>query len=506
YYQYTMQDILSASTSSAILRVTASNSQPDQGMRQFSAVTQVNDTVLINVNDGSVVPDGYVIDENSIQVLGLGRAYINPANGNEIYYQAGSEMSAQGLHRIVFSYINASKQSIIQGLIDVAVGSTVSNRAPMAKNFRYGDTSSFTLGQQLDYIKVKAWTEITIDIAPYFNQGYLDAYGSPIALTDSNGNSIFDEKGNQVHFYLEADKITSTPIYKPGNYLIDGDKDLVQLIDVYAYNAHVSISKNASFTNTSFTFKSNKTGLHYVTYVLSDHNGGYATGVIEIYVHHLSKLNDTGVDWCMGGYGLKGPCPMQAPYGGQDGDWGRDALASAGDLDKIGDGVAGFDFSKIDAYGFETVANQWNCIRDNVTGLMWEAKGRNGLLSHRGNTYTWYNPDNISNGGYAGIRNGGACLDSECDIYHYVRAVNQQKFCGYDDWRIPTVHELYSIVNKSYRDIDTNYFMNTPNSHYWTSNPFAGDSDKAWVVFGSGTAQTLRKTDSLHAILVRSTQ
>ncbi|WP_217541182.1 DUF1566 domain-containing protein [Vibrio metschnikovii] len=504
YYQYTMQDILSASTSSAILRVTASNSQPDQGMRQFSAVTQVNDTVLINVNDGSIVPDGYVIDENSIQVLGLGRAYINPINGNEIYYQAGSELSAQGLHRIVFSYINTSNQSIIQGLIDVAVGSTISNRAPMAKNFRYGDTGSFIPGKQLDYKLIQAWKEVTIDIAPYFSQGYLDAYGSPISLTDSDGNPIFDDQGNQVHFYLDANKITSTPIYKPGNYLIDGDKDLVQLTDVYAYDAYVGISKNAGFTNTSFTFKSNKSGLHHVTYVLSDHKGGYGTGIVEIYVHHASKLNDTGVDWCIATYNSHGRCPQPIPYDGQDGDWGRDALARTGDLDKIGDGIAGFDFSKIDAYGFETVGQQWDCVRDNVTGLIWEAKGHNGMLGHNGSTYTWYNPDDTSNGGDVGLRDGGNCHESECDIYHYVIAVNQKKLCGYNDWRMPTAHELWGIANKSYDGLDEKYFRIEPGASHLTSSPSASSSSLAWVIFKGKSMSVLSKTSLGHVVLVRS--
>lgn len=508
YYQYTMQDILSASTSSAILRVTASNSQPDQGMRQFSAVTQVNDTVLINVNDGSVVPDGYVIDENSIQVLGLGRAYINPANGNEIYYQAGSEMSAQGLHRIVFSYINASNQSIIQGLIDVAVGSTVSNRAPMAKNFRYGDTGSFLPGKQLDYKVVREKQEVIIDIAPYFNQGYLDAYGSPISLTDSDGNPIFDDQGNQVHFYLEADKITSTPIYKSGNYLIDGDKDLVQLTDVYAYDAYVSISKNASFTNTSFTFKSNKSGLHHVTYVLSDHKGGYGTGIVEINVQsEFELLNDTGVDFCVTYTGAVTSC-----IDGQDGMYGRDALALTGNLDKVGGGKAGFDFSRIDAYGIETNHAIWSCVRDNITGLFWEVKTNSGLRD-KSSRYTWYDPNYKKNGGDAGVSDGGICTGSQCDTYHYVQAINQQRLCGYDDWRMPTVHELQSVVNKNSREFqfDRDYFPNMPEGsgrEIWTASPLANSKDNAWSLAVSTSVSQFTaltpKSSREYVILVRS--
>ena len=225
-----------------------------------------------------------MIDEQSIQVLGHGSASIDDSGLNVIRYHSGTEQSSQGLSRVIFSYINSEEQLVIQGLIDVAVGTTVGNYAPKAMNFRYGDLETFRPGKQLDYQYVKVGEEITIDIAPYFSEGLLDAYNLPIALTDDNGEPIFDEQGKQIHYYLESDQVTSTPIYKAGNFLIDRDKDLVQLTNVYAYDAYVRINADENFTNTSFTFKGDKSGTYYVTYVLSDHNGGYGTGIIEIKV------------------------------------------------------------------------------------------------------------------------------------------------------------------------------------------------------------------------------
>lgn len=281
YYNYTMEDIESRSMSSAMLRVAAGSLQ--QSVRQFSAVTQIGGSVLIRVNDGTTVPEGYMIDEESIQVLGHGRAEIHKENPNEIYYYASPEESSQGLHRVVFSYISSDNQSIIQGLIDVAVGLTVQNYAPKAVNFRYGDHDSYTEGQQLKHIYVEERQEVKINIAEYYTQGYLDAYDQPIELLDDNGDPIIDEQGNRVHYYLEPNGITSTPIYQPGNYLIDRDKNRLQLVEVFTYDAYVNIVSK-DFTNTEFIFKSNRQGTHYVTYVLSDHNGGYGTGIIEIKV------------------------------------------------------------------------------------------------------------------------------------------------------------------------------------------------------------------------------
>ena len=57
-------------------------------------------------------------------------------------------------------------------------------------------------------------------------------------------------------------------------------------------------------------------------------------------------LNDTGIDWCADVSQNNLDCPVQG-YEGQDGDHGRDALARKGQLQKIGGGAAGFDFTKL---------------------------------------------------------------------------------------------------------------------------------------------------------------
>lgn len=84
---------------------------------------------------------------------------------------------------------------------------------------------------------------------------------------------------------MDIDGASTTDIYRRGLYLIEPDKQPVQLIDVYSYNAVVGpVQSVGEFTSTKFSFKSNVPGLNYVTYVLSDHNGGYATGIVAINV------------------------------------------------------------------------------------------------------------------------------------------------------------------------------------------------------------------------------
>ena len=111
-------------------------------------------------------------------------------------------------------------------------------------------------------------------------------------------------------------------------------------------------------------------------------------------------LNDTGLDWWADGDTNFLTSPP-AGYPGQDASHGRDATQ-----DNDADGHAGFSFTKLDANGKALAASAatWSCVRDNVTGLIWEAKTDDGGLRDKDWTYTWYNPDPATNGGSAGLR------------------------------------------------------------------------------------------------------
>ncbi|MDZ7621733.1 MAG: hypothetical protein U5O69_04740 [Candidatus Competibacteraceae bacterium] len=113
-----------------------------------------------------------------------------------------------------------------------------------------------------------------------------------------------------------------------------------------------------------------------------------------------SRLNDTGITWCANDTTNNLACPVTS-HPGQDGDHGRDALARAGQLQKVGGGKAGLDFTKLDANGnaLPASASSWSCVRDNHTGLIWEVKTTSGLRGHVSTRYIWYDPDHSTNGG-----------------------------------------------------------------------------------------------------------
>lgn len=175
---------------------------------------------------------------------------------------------------------------------------------------------------------------------------------------------------------------------------------------------------------------------------------------------------------------------------GQDALYGRDALAAQGKLQKIGGGPAGFDYTKLDANGdpLPASATSWPCVRDNVTGLVWETKSTNAGLHAMSNSYTWYNDDSNTNGGAAGTADGGSCSGSRCDTQSFVEAVKQEMLCGFSDWRMPSSEELLSLVNKGkYNPAANENWLGPVSGLYWSASPDANYNYLAWFVsFGYG--------------------
>jgi hypothetical protein len=91
-----------------------------------------------------------------------------------------------------------------------------------------------------------------------------------------------------------------------------------------------------------------------------------------------------------------------------------------------------------------------------------------------------------------------------------VDGTNAEKFCGSDNWRMPTIEELYSIADLSIAKpvIDGDYFPNTVTSSFWSSSPYSENDTNAWIVdFYLGYVYHYRRSDKYYQVrLVHSKQ
>lgn len=245
-------------------------------------------------------------------------------------------------------------------------------------------------------------------------------------------------------------------------------------------------------------------------------------------------LADSGLADCDRGSGIMEACEAanvgdSATLSRQDARYGQDAYAFEGLYQKIGAGDAGFDYTKIANNGtvlaatavLGTGADQWACTKDNITDLMWEVKTTSGLRN-RAHTYTWYDSNAGTNGGDAGLADSGAAVGSDncsdaarCDTEKYVADVNASSLCSYNDWRVPTVRELISILHggKFNTKVDTNYFPSMQTSAaYWTANTYVPALANAWTInfypltqldVGVNNQANILKSSEIFVILVR---
>lgn len=219
-------------------------------------------------------------------------------------------------------------------------------------------------------------------------------------------------------------------------------------------------------------------------------------------------FNDTGLVDCSDGSFNVQTCGI-SQFPRQDAEFGRDAT-HYNDLD----GHAGFSFTKISATGTELPldASEWSCIKDNITGLLWEVKTDDNGLHDKDLNYSYYSPTFNPKNEFA----------TASDVTGFITTVNNKGFCGVNNWRLPNSIELQGIVDYSLSlpgpAIDQSFFANTRNTVFWTVSPYPRNENGAWVVYfddgrvfddyrnrnGGGAARLVSGTTLAHSYSISS--
>ena len=115
---------------------------------------------------------------------------------------------------------------------------------------------------------------------------------------------------------------------------------------------------------------------------------------------------------------------------------------------------------------------EWSCVLDTKTGLMWEDKTASGLRSYQ-HRYSWYEDNNgVIDPSFTPDPNNpveycGKTI-SKCNTRAFVQAINTQRLCGYNDWRLPIADEVYDIGVDETKRVYFKYYDDHSNN---PSNP-----------------------------------
>ena len=252
-----------------------------------------------------------------------------------------------------------------------------------------------------------------------------------------------------------------------------------------------TLSTNITFTARDDSFDEGGETVIYTIASVGNATINSNKNTLAFYIPGQKNFNDTGYVTYFDGTDYDSVTPPSS-HPNQDADFGLDVTNG----DEHSDGEHGFRYTKLDAHGNRLTpsATDWRCVRDEHTGLYIEAKQAPIALpsqsevdtwvkNHKDDpdanpypwdsqssswrsasyTYTWYDSDNTTNGGYAGAPNdllysagpiSSQCAyindgsgSNYCNTASYIDSLNSRSICGITDWRLPSPVEARSFIN-----------------------------------------------------------
>jgi hypothetical protein len=180
------------------------------------------------------------------------------------------------------------------------------------------------------------------------------------------------------------------------------------------------------------------------------------------------------------------------------------AMSLNGQQDGHRTAINAMTFSEVSKPGGGTYTRS-ECVKDEVTGLIWEGKTSAGL---RAGDNTYSNYDDVTKSQRSdGTPPTQAQVAAGTNTVGYANAVNASALCGFTDWRVPTVHELRGIFDYGLDGSATAWFPNSQSGFavYWTSSGDAQNAHRAWQFnFLDGSEDPLQyRASAARARLVR---
>ncbi|MDC3190860.1 DUF1566 domain-containing protein [Pseudoalteromonas elyakovii] len=247
------------------------------------------------------------------------------------------------------------------------------------------------------------------------------------------------------------------------------------------------------------------------------------TVIIDISPKPLGLINDTGMSDCYNNSQII-DCDSE-DFPSQDADVGRDSVVNQ--LDKVGQGDLAFDFTKMNEYAKELPddATSFSCVRDNVTGLIWEVKASDTSDERASiNQYTWYlnGTTGVQTGSVKGAANSSCNNSTDCGLQTYIDYVNNSDLCNGTNWRVPTYTELLGLLDYAKQGestlLNSDFFPNQPSDTqlssdsssfmpYWTSQTAADGTSlsQAYIIdMSSANDLAYPKSNTAFVRLVRT--
>ncbi|MEL0633450.1 DUF1566 domain-containing protein [Pseudoalteromonas carrageenovora] len=242
---------------------------------------------------------------------------------------------------------------------------------------------------------------------------------------------------------------------------------------------------------------------------------------VDVTPKALGLINDSGIGECYNNTQRINCASDDFPE--QDAELGRDSYANR--LDKVGKGNLAFDYTKLNKFADEVAddSSDFTCIRDNVTGLVWEVKSApsgtvpDTSLRDGQNHYFWDIGETTFTD--TSTANSTCPNDTSCGVQSYINEVNDLDFCGGTNWRLPTYTELLGLIDYGKQGqrvlIDESLFPYIPQAGeiedvdlpYWTSQTAADGTSlsQAYIIdMSSGNDLAYPKENTAYVRLVRS--